>query len=534
MPLLFSSFFFFLMIRRPPRSTLFPYTTLFRSMTIAASVVVLPEPVAPTMITRPRLVMTTSFNTFGRPRSSILGMAVVITRSTIPTFACWTKALTRNRPMPAGLIAKLHSLLDSNSAACLSFMIERARSTVGAGVSGWFETGVILPSILIAGGKPTVTKRSEAFLVTISRSRSYMNLIACSRSIFAFLKPQAGKSAWEVVLVRGLAARLGRGDDIAPHQFLQVLVEGLHAKLLPRLDGGVHLRDLVLADEVADRRRADHDLVRGDPASAVLGLAQRLRDDRANRLGDHRADHLLLGRRKHVHDAVDGFRRRARMQRAEHEVSGLGAGQRQADGLEIAHLAHQDHVRVLAQRAAQGVGERQRVRSDLALVDQAFLRLVHELDRVLDGEDMALLVVVDLVDHGGERRGLARARGTGHEDDAAPLIDDLGEDLGCPQLFERQDLRGDRAHHRRRPPVLPEGVHAKAREARAREREIALEVLLVVLPLPVVHDVVDHAVHILVLHRGQVDAADVAVHADHGWQTRGQVQVGGLVLDDEG
>ena len=28
-----SSFFFFLMIRRPPRSTLFPYTTLFRSLT---------------------------------------------------------------------------------------------------------------------------------------------------------------------------------------------------------------------------------------------------------------------------------------------------------------------------------------------------------------------------------------------------------------------------------------------------------------------------------------------------------------------
>src|SRR2546422_11773474 len=28
----FYSFFFFLMIRRPPRSTLFPYTTLFRSL----------------------------------------------------------------------------------------------------------------------------------------------------------------------------------------------------------------------------------------------------------------------------------------------------------------------------------------------------------------------------------------------------------------------------------------------------------------------------------------------------------------------
>src|SRR5260363_379678 len=29
-PAAFSQFFFFLMIRRPPRSTLFPYTTLFR------------------------------------------------------------------------------------------------------------------------------------------------------------------------------------------------------------------------------------------------------------------------------------------------------------------------------------------------------------------------------------------------------------------------------------------------------------------------------------------------------------------------
>src|SRR3989442_15889189 len=29
-----NSFFFFLMIRRPPRSTLFPYTTLFRSYTL--------------------------------------------------------------------------------------------------------------------------------------------------------------------------------------------------------------------------------------------------------------------------------------------------------------------------------------------------------------------------------------------------------------------------------------------------------------------------------------------------------------------
>src|SRR3712207_7734124 len=35
---MFSEFFFFLMIRRPPRSTLFPYTTLFRSAASKAAI----------------------------------------------------------------------------------------------------------------------------------------------------------------------------------------------------------------------------------------------------------------------------------------------------------------------------------------------------------------------------------------------------------------------------------------------------------------------------------------------------------------
>src|SRR5438093_6792654 len=38
-----SYFFFFLMIRRPPRSTLFPYTTLFRSTAEAPLVLVLED-----------------------------------------------------------------------------------------------------------------------------------------------------------------------------------------------------------------------------------------------------------------------------------------------------------------------------------------------------------------------------------------------------------------------------------------------------------------------------------------------------------
>ena len=45
----------------------------------------MPEPVPPTKITRPRLVIATSFSTGGRPRSSNFGIVVVMVRSTMPT-----------------------------------------------------------------------------------------------------------------------------------------------------------------------------------------------------------------------------------------------------------------------------------------------------------------------------------------------------------------------------------------------------------------------------------------------------------------
>ena len=40
---------------------------------------------------------------------------------------------------------------------------------------------------------------------------------------------------------------------------------------------------------------------------------------------------------------------------AEHQVAGFRGGQRKADRLQVAHLADQDVVRVLAQRGAQRV-----------------------------------------------------------------------------------------------------------------------------------------------------------------------------------
>src|SRR5256885_8695552 len=53
-----SLFFFFLMIRRPPRSTLFPYTTLFRSGVREGALV---EHISDALADRPTLLLLDNF-----------------------------------------------------------------------------------------------------------------------------------------------------------------------------------------------------------------------------------------------------------------------------------------------------------------------------------------------------------------------------------------------------------------------------------------------------------------------------------------
>src|SRR5690242_21489907 len=54
-------------------------------------------------------------------------------------------------------------------------------------------------------------------------------------------------------------------------------------------------------------------------------------------------------------------------------------------------------------------------RSDFALVDDALLVLVNELDRILDRDHVALHLPVDSVEHRGKRRRFSGARGAGDQ-----------------------------------------------------------------------------------------------------------------------
>src|SRR5690606_39305204 len=73
------------------------------------------------------------------------------------------------------------------------------------------------------------------------------------------------------------------------------------------------------------------------------------------------------------------------------------------------------------------------LRADFALRDVAALGRVHDLDRVLDGDDVILAALVEVIDHGGEGRGLARANRTGDQDQ--PVVKQIGR-ASCRETVE--------------------------------------------------------------------------------------------------
>src|SRR4029079_945357 len=95
-----------------------------------------------------------------------------------------------------------------------------------------------------------------------------------------------------------------------------------------------------------------------------------------------------------------------------------------------AHLADEYDVGVLAEGGLQGEREVLGVGADLALVDDALVVRVQELDRILDREDVLLALAVDRVEHRRQRRRLARSGRAGDEDEAARLAGELLEDGG--------------------------------------------------------------------------------------------------------
>ena len=152
-------------------------------------------------------------------------------------------------------------------------------------------------------------------------------------------------------------------------------------------------------------------------------------------------------------------------------------------GLQVAQLADQDDVRVLPQRVLERRRERRRVGADLALVDQAPLVLVEELDRVLDGDDVRGAGAVGQVEQGRQRGGLAGAGRAGDQHQAAVQLGEPGDRVRHAELVQRLDVVRDGPERRAARAALAVEVDPEPGDALDAVREVELVVALEVVPL---------------------------------------------------
>ena len=140
-------------------------------------------------------------------------------------------------------------------------------------------------------------------------------------------------------------------------------------------------------------------------------------DDVAQAVGKTKAQLLFFAEREETENTVDRLAGIDRVQRAQNEVAGFRGHQRDFDGGAVAHFADENDFRRLAQRGAQAVRIIVKIVSEFALVEGGLARRMHELDRILQRDDVHRLRFVDLVEDRGQGGRLAAAGRAGDEDE---------------------------------------------------------------------------------------------------------------------
>src|SRR5690606_3875011 len=114
------------------------------------------------------------------------------------------------------------------------------------------------------------------------------------------------------------------------------------------------------------------------------------------------------------------------------------------------------------------------IHPDFTLGDDAISMRMHELYRILDGDDMAVAVFIAMANHGCQRGGLARTRCTDQDDQAAFTQRHIFQDFGYTQFINGGNLAVDGTQHHAYPALLDKCRDTEATETGRRDREITL------------------------------------------------------------
>src|SRR5688572_12032237 len=296
--------------------------------------------------------------------------------------------------------------------------------------------------------------------------------------------------------------------------------------LFANLQHAGNLKGLRLTNKVRDGRRYNQDFESGDSALDVASFEKILRNDALQGLRKSVANLVLLAGREDVDDAIDCLCRAWCVKGSENKVACGCSRDRQLDRFQVAHFAHQNDVGILAQRSAQCSGKRLRVKTDFPVIHQTPLTLVHELNRILDCNDVVSADLVGVVDNGGQGCRLSAARRARHQDQSLVKLGELFHYWWKAELFGSENSRRNLTKHGPDAVLLVEEVGAEAGYVRNFVTEIHIAGLLEHLYFVFGSDFVKHGLEAIIVQGGVLDAFHLTAYADDGLGSGCQMQVG--------
>ena len=174
-----------------------------------------------------------------------------------------------------------------------------------------------------------------------------------------------------------------------------------------------------------------------------------------------------------------------------------------------------------------------RVHADLPLRHQALLVRVHELDRVLDRDDVVGARPVDEVDQRGERGALARAGRPRHQDQALGEVAEVLHLAAQAQLVRGVDRRGDEAKHGHRPVAVAPGIAAEPGQPFDLVSPVGVPRVAELADLAGRHDAEEHRLQPLQRQRRLGLAHDFAVPPEQRRLAGAEVEVRGAGLHQQ-
>ena len=136
------------------------------------------------------------------------------------------------------------------------------------------------------------------------------------------------------------------------------------------------------ADEVADSGVCHQNFHRLHAVRAVGSFHEGNRHHSLQGIGQTRADLRFVVRREDINDAVDGLRRRTRVQRCKHEVPGFCGFNGQRHSFVVSHFPHDDDVGIFAKGDSEGVRKGLRMGAYFSLAYETGFVLVNKFAAV--------------------------------------------------------------------------------------------------------------------------------------------------------